>query len=236
MKKRLQGAGAGGRDVDDSFGFSAFGWAAVCTDESVGPGLPAAGAAAGRGEGGVGRGGAAAILGGAFCAEAREMALVNCSWIALICSVTFALSRATCSRLALSCSESPATPRVSCSWLAFNCKLRFAFSRAISSRPALSCSISLPTLTRSREIDWSNGVNSGDTAAVDAVWTRGAGCDGAVFAASPDDPNQMTAATPMPAASRMPVKPRSAHPPSKFRLPEMAGRNLLMLTVGGSEG
>jgi len=56
---------AGGRDVDDNFGFSAFGWAVACGDESAGTGLRATAA--------VGGDGAAAILGGAFCLEALEM-------------------------------------------------------------------------------------------------------------------------------------------------------------------
>src|ERR1700741_2265603 len=91
-----RGGGAGGRGVDCDFGFSAFGRATTCADESVGAGLRS-GRTAGRGEGSVGRGGVTAIFCRTFCSEAREMKLVSCSWIPPICSAIFALSCVTCS-------------------------------------------------------------------------------------------------------------------------------------------
>jgi hypothetical protein len=123
--------------------------------------------------------------------------------------------------------------RISCSWLALRCSLRFALSRAIVSRPVLSCSISFLALARSREIDWSNDASSGETPAGRA---GAAGCEGTVFAASRDDPSQVKAPAPTPAASRMPAKPRSAHVLNERGLPDSAGRSALVLEVSRSSG
>src|SRR5258705_7627971 len=94
-------------------------------------------------------------------------------------------------------SEVLAMTRAICSWLALSRSTAFTWTRAIRSWLALSCSIDCPMVARSRAIDWSNCVNSGDRAAAvgagatssDAACT---GCGGAAFATAgapgPRDP------------------------------------------------
>jgi hypothetical protein len=74
-------------------------------------------------------------------------------------------------------SEALAMTRAICSCLALICSAAFALSRAICSWLALSCAIPWPKVAISRAIDWSNCVNSGDTAVAAAV---GAASSGAV--------------------------------------------------------
>jgi hypothetical protein len=77
------------------------------------------------------------------------------------------------------CSEALASKvlamtRANCSWLALICSAAFALSRAIYSWLALSCSIARPRVAISRAVDWSNCVNSGDTAAAVGATSSGA--------------------------------------------------------------
>src|SRR5260370_18275967 len=89
-------------------------------------------------------------------------------------------------------SEVLAMTRAICSWLALSRSTAFTWSRAIRSWLALSCSIDCPMAARSRAIDWSNCVNSGDRAAVvgagatssAALCATGSGWGGAAFAAA----------------------------------------------------
>src|SRR6267378_4127993 len=96
----------------------------------------------------VGRGGGVDILGRSLCSEA-------------LASEALA-------------SEALAMTRAICSWLALSCSAAFALSRAVCSWLALSCSIPCPTVARSRAIDWSNCVNSGDRAAAVGATSSGA--------------------------------------------------------------
>ena len=67
-----------------------------------------------------------------------------------------------------------ATTRAIFSWMALSCSAVFALSRAICSWPALSCSIPCPRVARSRVIDWSNCVNSGEGPAAAGAAPSGA--------------------------------------------------------------
>ena len=76
------------------------------------------------------------------------------------------------------CSEALASKvlamtRAICSWLALSRSTAFTWSRAIRSWLALSCSIDCPMVARSRAIDWSNCVNSGDRAAAVGATSSG---------------------------------------------------------------
>src|SRR5881392_3583484 len=63
-----------------------------------------------------------------------------------------------------------AMTRAICSWLALSRSTAFTWSRAICCWLTLSCSIACPRVARSRAIDWSNCIDSGDrTVAVGAT-------------------------------------------------------------------
>src|SRR5450432_4193136 len=99
-----------------------------------------------------GLGGGPDVGGRSCCSEALAIRPLNCSWVALSCLATAALSRTICSCAALSSSATAELLRTICSWLVLSCSM-----------PVFSGSNSCSTAARKpRAVDWSSCSSPGD--------------------------------------------------------------------------